>query len=131
MAQLITPQSIGMNDLLKNLDIYKNNVIAGVAAGVATVCVEVANHAKVNHAFTNRTYNLENAIQPVPVVINGPIIEGAVKDSMFYAHWVEFGTSRSAPYPYLTPAIDANNKNLHDTIKAAIDRADLAIKVIP
>ncbi|EIW20714.1 MULTISPECIES: hypothetical protein [Pelosinus] len=130
MAQLITPQSIGMNDLLKNINIYKNAVITGVAAGVATVCVDVANHAKVNHAFTNRTYNLENAIQPVPVKIIGTIIEGAVKDSMFYAYWVEFGTVKSAPYPYMSPAIEANKKNLHDTIEAAIARGKLAIKVI-
>jgi HK97 gp10 family phage protein len=130
MAQSITPQSIGMNDLLKNIDIYKNNVITGVAAGVAAVCVDVANHAKINHAFTNRTYNLENAIEPVPVKINGNMVEGAVKDSMFYAFWVEFGTSRSAPYPYMSPAIEANKKNLHNTIQAAIARGKLAIKVI-
>lgn len=130
MAQLITPQSIGMTALLQNINIYKEAVITGVAAGVATVCVDVANHAKINHAFTNRTHNLENAIEPVPVKISGTLIEGAVKDSMFYAYWVEFGNSRNAPYPYMSPAIEANKKNLHDTIEAAIARGKLAIKVI-
>jgi HK97 gp10 family phage protein len=37
--------------------------------------------------------------------IEEKLIEAQIGDSMEYAEFVEFGTSRSKPYPYIRPAI--------------------------
>lgn len=62
---------------------------------------EAAKYAKENHPFTDRTYNLMKSIQAVPTA------EGAYLSArMEYASFVEYGTSRNKPYPYLQPAIE-------------------------
>lgn len=130
MAKLIEVTIDGMNDLLKNVDLLKNNTINAQAAGMAIVTVDVANYAKQNHPFTNRTENLENSIQPLPVELaKDNVIVGTVKAGMEYAPYVEFGTSKSAPYPYLVPAKEANAKNLIDTMAKVQERAQQSLKV--
>lgn len=130
MAKLIDVTIDGMNDLLKNVDLLKNNTINGHVAGMALVTVDVANYAKENHPFQNRTENLENSIHPLPVELGKDnVIIGAVQAGMEYAPHVEFGTSKSAPYPYLTPAKEANAKNLIDTMAKVQERVQQSLKV--
>lgn len=118
----------GINDLLRNINNHKSIIQTAVAAAVATVTKEIAIQARQNHPFTNRTTNLENSIQALPVQIDGNMVNGAVNAGMEYAAYVEYGTSRSAPYPYLHPAVEANKENLINTIAAAIDRAEQVIR---
>lgn len=135
MAVKISAKVDGINDLLRNIDVTVNKFITAQAAGVASVCIDVANHAKENHSFQNRTGNLEASIQPEPVEINGDLVEGKViavgneAAGMEYAAYVEFGTPRSAPYPYMQPALDANHDNLITTLAAVNQRAGRAVKV--
>lgn len=124
----MTQSDMGINDLLRDIDNSKSIIHTAVAAAVATVTKDIAEYAKQNHPFTNRTTNLENSIQPLPVTVEGNIISGAVNAGMEYAKFVEYGTSRAAPYPYLHPAIEANKENLINTIAEAVNRAEQVIK---
>ncbi|MBU2703685.1 HK97 gp10 family phage protein [Sporomusaceae bacterium BoRhaA] len=119
----------GLNNLLRNIDILKDTTVTAQAAGMAKVCIDVADYAKANHPFQNRTQNLENSIQPDPVEIEDGVIVGPVRAGMDYAAYVEFGTAKNAPYPYLNPAKEANKQNLVDTLKAVQERAQQALKV--
>ena len=129
MAKLIEVTTDGLNDLLRNIDILKDTVLTAQAAGMAQVSIDVANTAKSEHSFTNRTGNLESSIQPEPVELDGNIITGAVRAGMNYAAPVEYGTAKSAPYPFMEPAKEANKQNLIDTMKAVTERAQQALKV--
>lgn len=121
----------GINDLLRNIDLAKEstkNIVA--AAGVAVVSKDVGEYAKANHPFQNQTGNLEASIHPLPVEIKGDYVIGYVQAGMEYAPHVEFGTSRSAPYPYLNPAVKANRENLRKTVAACIKRGRQVIKAV-
>ena len=39
----------------------------------------------------------------------------------FYGHMVEYGTSRSAPHPFLVPALEENHAAIVSLAKAALD----------
>ena len=128
MAVLIEAKTEGLANLLKNLDALADATTKAAASAVAQVSVDVANHAKDNHTFTNRTGNLENSIQPEAVEVDGTALVGVVRAGMEYAANVEYGTAKSAPYPFMTPAVEANKQNLSDTIKAAIERAQREVR---
>lgn len=119
----------GMNDLLRNIDILKDTTLTAQAAGMAQVCIDVANYAKENHPFQNQTGNLENSIQPLSVEIEDGVVVGPVRAGEDYSFFVEFGTSKSAPYPFMVPAKEANRQNLIDTMAAVTERAQQAVKV--
>ena len=119
----------GLNDLLRNIDVLKDTVVTAQAAGMAQVCIDVADYAKTNHPFQNRTCNLENSIQPEPVEIEDNVITGTVRAGTEYAAYVEYGTAKSAAFPYMEPAKEGNKQNLIDTLKAVTERAHQAIKV--
>lgn len=129
MAVKIKAKTVGINDLLKNINVLQDAVVTSVTAGVAAVSVDVANYAKENHPFANRTGNLEASIHPLPVEQSGDVITGTVKAGMEYAAFVEFGTARSAPYPYMQPALEANRDNAIETLAKATDRAKQSLKV--
>lgn len=122
---------VGVNDLLKNIDVCKNSVKTIVeSAAVAVVSKDAAEYAKANHQFQNRSGNLEESIHPLPVQIKGDVVEGAVCAGKHYAPHVEYGTYRSAAYPYLNPAVEANRENLNKTVAACIKRAQKVIKAV-
>lgn len=120
----------GLNDLLKNIDTLSNTTLLATAAAMAKVSVDVANYAKATHPFQNRTENLENSIQPEAVEQEGGLIVGVVAARMEYAQQVEFGTSKSAPYPYMSPSIEANRDNLLSSVNQAIESAKQVIRVV-
>ena len=128
MSQIETKVE-GLNDLLRNIDILKDTVLTAQASGMAQVSKDVASYAKSNHPFTNRTGNLEASIQAEPVELDGNIITGVVRAGMEYSKHVEYGTSKSSPYPFMEPAKEANKQNLIDTMKAVTERAQQALKV--
>ena len=128
MSQIETKVE-GLNDLLRNIDILKDTVQTAQASGMAQVSKDVADYAKSNHPVTNRTGNLEASIQPEPVELDGNIITGVVRAGMEYSKWVEYGSSKSSPYPFMEPAKEANKQNLIDTMKAVTERAQQALKV--
>lgn len=98
-----------------------------VKAGLFKVSQEVAQYAKSNHPYQNQTGNLEASTIAKPVEVEDGKLVGVVQAGMEYAPYVEYGTSRSAPYPFLTPAVQANQTNLTNTVKAV---AEAAVKKI-
>lgn len=101
---------------------------------VDDVAQAVADHAKTNHPYRDRTTNLTNSIQVLP----GPgLNEAQVFAGEEYASFVEEGTKRedgsqrSAPYPYMAPAAEAEGDDdkingrfdaVAKTVEAAINR---------
>jgi HK97 gp10 family phage protein len=39
-----------------------------------------------------------------------------------YAHWHEFGTTKTPPYPFLVPALEANAHEIEGLAKASLQR---------
>lgn len=62
---------------------------------------QAAQYAKANHAYTDRTGNLTRSIQSVPTSTGAYL-----SARMGYAHFVEYGTKRNKPYPFLRPALE-------------------------
>lgn len=79
----------------------------------------VANYAKQNHTFKNRTTNLEKSIHEEAHEIAG-VLEEWVIAGMPYASFVEFGTSRMSAKPYLLPALEANKETIIKVLKEAL-----------
>jgi hypothetical protein len=85
-------------DLLAGLD-------GGLSETMHTVDVIVADEAAARHPYQNRTWNLQR--HTVPGRVTGSVrtnFHGAVHGDMFYGSFVDEGTSRSRPYPFLFPA---------------------------
>lgn len=121
----------GVNDLLRNIDVCKNSTRSIVeAAGVAVVSKEIAEYAKATHPFQNQTGMLEESIHPLPPKIEGDVVTGYVQAGKHYAPYVEYGTSHSAAYPYLNPAVKANQENLNKTVATCVKRAQQVIKAV-
>lgn len=68
----------------------------------------VADDARSTHAFANRTRLLESRI--VPGQVRGRLLAGNLQADVLgatrYGGYVEEGTRRNRPYPYLAPASD-------------------------
>lgn len=119
----------GLYDLLQKINVAKDMALTATAAAMAVVTKKAAEDAQRNHTFRNRTGNLESSIIPLPVETDGSQVVGAVnatassKAGMEYAPYVEFGTSRSAPYPFLRPAVEANKDFMTETVAKTVERA--------
>ena len=79
----------------------------------------VANYAKQNHTFKNRTGNLQKSIHREPHNESGQLEEWVIA-GMPYSSFVEFGTSRMAALPYLVPALEANRDTIVKVLSEAI-----------
>ena len=109
----------GLNDLFRNVQHLKGASEKATVSALAQVAIDVANDARDNHTFTNRTGNLEGSIQPLPVEMKGRRFIQKVRAGMSYAYYVEFGTEKTNAYPFMNPALNRNATNQTDTLKAA------------
>lgn len=114
----------GMEQLNKLFTSLDGMTKEAVSAGLLLFTKDVAEYARQNHPYQNQTGNLEISTQAMPVEVEDGKLVGVVKAGMGYAPNVEFGTSRSAPYPFLTPAVNALSPSLPDRL-AAIERGVL------
>lgn len=85
----------------------------------------VAEEAATNHPYTNRTGRLQSRTQAGRV--RGSALRGLIRAEVLgdtrYGGFVEHGTSRSRPYPYLGPAWVRRQDDFARAVDAALDRA--------
>jgi phage gpG-like protein len=113
-----------------NMALAQKDIVARVAVAIEKTCVDVSNHAKANHArssnphgmgrFISQTGTLIRSITPELTSVTPTLITGVVYSNMEYAAFVELGTSRNRPYPYLWPALVANANRLRQRVEAAL-----------
>ena len=98
---------------------------AEAARAVADGAASVVDAARRNHTFTNRTGRLERSIRAAAP--RGRASRGLVSVDVLgatpYGGFVEEGTSRSRPYPYLTPAWHLQEQEFARRVEAGLARA--------
>lgn len=115
----------GMDEVLRNMKIAGDLILQQVAEAVEKTAVDVANHAKAGHEgnkahmnerYQNQTTNLTNSITPEMGIVTPLEVEAIVYTTMEYAYYVE------CLYPYLWPALVANEGNLRRRVNEALHR---------
>ena len=85
----------------------------------------VAEEAATNHPYTNRTGRLQSRTQAGRV--RGSALRGLIRAEVLgdtrYGGFVEQGTSRNRPYPYLGPAWVRRQDDFARAVDAALERA--------
>lgn len=106
----------GLPEVLRNIVEYQGRVLEAVVVATQMSQARIANQAKADHPYRDRSGNLTNSIQPGDIEISENGVTAFVEARMAYASFVEFGTSRAKAYPFLTPAMLAEipryNKNV-------------------
>lgn len=98
-----------------------------VRTALAMFAQEVADHAKKNHEYTDRTGKLTTSIRAGQV--KGTFATGMSVDiiagsrSVNYAPYVEFGTSRSRAFRFMQNAFEAKLPRAEQLIEDAMDLA--------
>jgi hypothetical protein len=95
----------GVTEINIKIKNFQESRLGRVKTAIEMTQAKVVNEARSNHPYTDRSVNLTNSIQPGPVNVGRLVIQGEVQANMEYASFVEAGTSRSRPFPYLAPAI--------------------------
>ena len=113
----------GLNQVEAGLKKYGENLMKELVDITGKVQALVVNEAKLHHPYTDRTGHLTDSIQVGPVLVSDKLIEGVVEARMEYASYVEFGTSRAKPYPFMVPALLKNIPKFRASVNAAILRA--------
>lgn len=87
----------------------------------------VAEEAATNHPYTNRTGRLQSRTQAGRV--RGSALRGLIRAEVLgdtrYGGFVEDGTSRSRPYPYLAPAWRRREPDFARALEASLELAAL------
>lgn len=112
----------GTQKVINNIMMQRSKLLARVGEAVEKSAVEVSNHAKSDHQrgqghgkgrYENQTTTLTRDITPVLTKVDFNEVEAEVFTTMEYAAKVE------AIYPFLWPAIVANQGNFTKRIKEA------------
>jgi len=77
-----------------------------IADAVEQTMVEAEGQAKQTTAFVDRTTNLRNSIKGGLTKATRNEVIGALTATMDYAGYIELGTSRMSPRPYIQPAVE-------------------------
>jgi HK97 gp10 family phage protein len=77
-----------------------------VGRDLAKRAVRVESRAKSDHPWRSRTGRLQSSIT-WGLFVDGRGLYAAVGTNVFYAAFLELGTSRMPPYPFLVPALAA------------------------
>jgi len=127
----------GVEELNKNLEIFKQEAAALLARAVFNGCVLVQNDAKEGHGFEahssgryqDRTTNLTNSIQAQKPKISGTRIRCETVAGIEYAAVVELGgthTSKSGktwqtkPYPFMFPALEKSRNVIVESVTSLL-----------
>ncbi len=110
---------LGRDKMVQNLSKFEVHFVDRLVDAVEITQALVSNFAKATHPYTDRTGQLTNSIQPGRVQISDKRVEGEIRADKSYASFVELGTSRSRPYPFLHPALTANRDAFLQRIRKA------------
>ena len=116
----MSAEILGRAQLVKNFSDFHDKVVDAIVAQTEIIQARVANFAKSNHHYTDRTGNLTNSIQPGEIFVKNNVVEAEVAARMTYASYVEGGTSKMRAFPYLHPAIVAHAGEFRSRIQMAI-----------
>lgn len=106
-----------LSDGLARLD---EEIARGALEGARIVAEEAAAH----HPYQNRTGRLQSRTQAgrVTGIASRGTVRAEVLGDTFYGGFVEHGTSRNRPYPYLGPAWIRREEDFARVIDAALER---------
>lgn len=90
--------------------------------GIDSVMADCVVSAKSNHPWKNRTGILEGSIQMRQAVDQGSALIGTWGSwKVEYARWLEEGTRRMKPYPFLIPASERHYQSLGLRIRSKLE----------
>lgn len=110
-----------MGALVDAVDAMRAAVVRVLPGALASGGRLVAAYAKANHPYTNRTFRLQTNTEYQ--FTEGSFDAGyrvRVDGGMFYGSYVELGTSRNRPYPFLGPAWRAEGDTVAQVVAASI-----------
>lgn len=120
---MFTASLSGIEEALQELESETLSALPGV---VETWAQGAAQHARAEHPYTDRTGDLTASIQALPARRVGDRVEGGVVAGMSYASYVDEGTDRSRPYPYMQPAAEATEPYVEEIAERGLRAATTA-----
>lgn len=114
-------QISGAKRIANNILAAQNKILGRVAVAVEKTAVDVSNHAKDNHErnsahskgrFETQSGILGKSITPDMEKVNFEEVVAVVFTNVDYAIPVEFGGGGRRAYPFMFPALIANQGNL-------------------
>lgn len=121
-------QVSGEKRIANNILIQSNKMLGRVAVAVEKTAVDVSNHAKANHErnsahaqgrFETQSGILGKSITPELETVNFKEVTAVVFTNVDYAIPVEFGEFGRRAYPFMFPALIANQQNLLNRLEKA------------
>lgn len=96
---------------------------AELTAGMLRGAQIVADDARREHPYTNRTGRLESRTVPGRVVLLAGSVRAEVLGDTRYGRYVDEGTAHSRPYPFLFPAWERRQDAVASEIESALSLA--------
>lgn len=113
----------GIEEALQELEDETLSALPGI---VETWAQGAAQHARAEHPYTDRTGNLTASIEALPARTVGDRVEGGVVAGAIYASYVDEGTDRSRPYPFMEPAAQATEPYVDEIAERGLRAATTA-----
>ena len=110
----------GVEELLRNISHYEKEKVEEIYQACAAIQALVINDARANHPYTDRTGHLTQSIMAGVVTVSDENVTAEVKAEKEYASFVEMGTSRSKPFPFLLPAVERNQASFFRAVQKAM-----------
>lgn len=106
--------------LKSRLDNIARDLPDGVDRATKKGATLIAAEARMRVAVSPYAPHLRDDIHVEPVAL-GAYAVVAGREETFYGHMVEFGTSHSAPHPFLIPSLESNREPTLRLVAAALD----------
>lgn len=104
----------GLNDVFKELDKFERRMINAGEAGASLTAVEMANYAKKNRNWKDRTNVARNSLTGSSER-SGNTIRTALAMGVFYGVYLEL--SNAGRYAIIQRTVDAHRQKFQDNVK--------------
>jgi HK97 gp10 family phage protein len=111
----------GQSDLDRKMDRLAASVQGKALAGAALAGAQVV-EARAKELAPVRTGNLRRSIHSELASVSTESALAKVGTNVEYAPYVEYGTRRMSPRPYLRPAFDTAKAEAEETIRKSFER---------